>query len=237
MKPPRLPRRPVLLEPDEPIEFPDPRWVDDEGLVAIGGDLSVERLCAAYSSGIFPWYSDGYPMLWWSPNPRAVLESEDLHVSRSLRRRLAREEFSLTWNLAFDEVIVACGEKREGGTWIIPEMRDAFNDLHRAGHAHSLEVWQGNRLVGGLYGVQRGALFAAESMFHRKTDASKVAVVAASRSLSRAGIQLFDVQFTTDHLRSLGVTEVSRDRYLDRVVTAAQTPVDLSRLKIAVVGD
>lgn len=237
MKPPRLPRRPVLLEPDEPIEFPDPRWVDDEGLVAIGGDLSVERLCAAYSSGIFPWYSDGYPMLWWSPNPRAVLESEDLHVSRSLRRRLAREEFSLTWNLAFDEVIVACGEKREGGTWIIPEMRDAFNDLHRAGHAHSLEVWQGNRLVGGLYGVQRGALFAAESMFHRKTDASKVAVVAASRSLSRAGIQLFDVQFTTDHLRSLGVTEVSRDRYLDRVVTAAQTPVDLSRLKIAVAGD
>lgn len=228
---PQLPQRPVLLEPGEPIVFPDPRWVDDEGLVAIGGDLSVERLCAAYRAGIFPWYSDGYPMMWWSPNPRAVLDIEALHVSRSLRRRLTRNEFTLTWNLAFDEVIVACGEGREGGTWIIPEMRDAFNDLHRAGHAHSLEVWQDNRLVGGLYGVQSGGLFAAESMFHRVTDASKVAVVAAVRSLAKLKVTVFDVQFVTDHLRSLGVREISREEYLRRIGDACNRSIELSQLK------
>jgi leucyl/phenylalanyl-tRNA---protein transferase len=230
----RSPQRPVLLDPQAPPAFPDPRRGDDEGLIAIGGDLSVERLRAAYSAGIFPWYNDGFPPLWWSPNPRAILPAEDLHVSRSLRRRLERKDYTVTWNLAFAEVIAACGQGRKGGTWIVPEMRRAYQKLHHEGHAHSLEVWQENRLVGGLYGVQCGALFAAESMFHRITDASKIAVVAASRSLQRAGMQLFDVQFATSHLRTLGVKEISRDDYLVRVARASAVAVDLSKLSVGV---
>ena len=202
--------------------------------MAIGGDLSTERLRAAYAAGIFPWYNDGFPVLWWSPNPRAVLAAEDLHVSRSLTRRLAKRDYAVTWNLAFAEVIAACGQGRKGGTWIVPEMRLAYQRLHHAGHAHSVEVWQANRLVGGLYGVQSGALFAAESMFHRQTDASKVAVVAASRSLRRAGVEVFDVQFATPHLRSLGVKEISRDDYLARVARASSHALDLSRLVLSV---
>jgi leucyl/phenylalanyl-tRNA--protein transferase len=202
-------------------------------LVAIGGDLSTKRLRAAYCQGIFPWYNDGFPVLWWSPNPRAVLSVDTLHVARSLKRRLRQGDYTLTWNLAFAEVIVACGEQRNGGTWIVPEMRDAYNALHRAGHAHSVEVWQKNRLVGGLYGVQCGALFAAESMFHRVTDASKIAVVAACRSLFRAGVRLFDVQFCTPHLRSLGVVEISRADYLERVAVASRVELDLAALSLS----
>ncbi len=230
----RSPQRPVLLAPDAPAVFPDPRRGDDEGLVAIGGGLSVERLRAAYASGIFPWYNEGFPVLWWSPNPRAVLPVEDLHVSRSLGRRLRRRDYVVTWNLAFADVIAACGSERKGGTWIVSEMRAAYQQLHHKGHAHSLEVWQSNRLVGGLYGVQSGSLFAAESMFHRVTDASKIAVVAASRSLARAGVDLFDVQFATPHLRSLGVKEISRNDYLDRVALARTRTVDLARLRVTV---
>lgn len=230
----RSPQRPVLLSPDAPPVFPDPRRGDDEGLVAIGGDLSTPRLRAAYAAGIFPWYNEGFPVLWWSPNPRAVLSAEDLHVSRSMARRLAKRDYAVTWNLAFSEVIAACGEGRKGGTWIVPEMRLAYQRLHHDGHAHSVEVWQANRLVGGLYGVQCGALFAAESMFHRLTDASKIAVIAASRSLGRAGIEVFDVQFATPHLRSLGVKEISRDDYLARVARASRLSVDLSRLQLSV---
>ena len=230
----RSPQRPVLLEAGAPPVFPDPRRGDDEGLVAIGGDLSIERLRAAYAAGIFPWYNDGFPVLWWSPNPRAILTADDLHVSRSLARRLKRRDYVLTWNLAFSDVIVACGQGRKGGTWIVPEMRHAYQRLHHAGFAHSVEVWEQNRLVGGLYGVQSGALFAAESMFHRVTDASKIAVVAACRSLHQAGIRLIDVQFATGHLRSLGVKEISRDDYLARVAQASQVPVDLSSLVLGV---
>lgn len=202
--------------------------------MAIGGDLSVARLRAAYTAGIFPWYNDGFPVLWWSPNPRAILPADELHVSRSLRRRLARKDYVLTWNLAFSEVILACGQGRKGGTWIVPEMRRAYQKLHHEGYAHSVEVWQENRLVGGLYGVQCGALFAAESMFHRMTDASKIAVVAASRSLHKAGMRVFDVQFATSHLRSLGVREIARDDYLARAAAASQVTVDLSRLVLDV---
>ena len=230
----RSPQRPVLLEPGAPPVFPDPRRGDDEGLVAIGGDLSIERLRAAYAGGIFPWYNDGFPVLWWSPNPRAVLTAEDLHVSRSLARRLKRKDYVLTWNLAFSDVIALCGQGRKGGTWIVPEMRHAYQRLHHAGFAHSVEVWEQNRLVGGLYGVQSGALFAAESMFHRVTDASKIAVVAACRSLHKAGVRLMDVQFATGHLRTLGVKEISRDDYLARAASASQAPVDLSKLVLGV---
>src|SRR5690349_9058848 len=152
-------RRPVLLLPGGPIGFPDPEQADDDGLLAIGGDLSRERLLFAYDHGIFPWFDEGVPPLWWSPNPRAVIEPGAVHVSRSLRRVLHSSRFTVTWNRAFEAVMRCCGD-RPGGTWILPEMIEAYTRLHRAGDAYSIEVWEDGELAGGLYGVQRGALFA-----------------------------------------------------------------------------
>ena len=210
--------------------FPDPSQADAEGLLAIGGDLSVARLLAAYQAGIFPWFEQGLPPLWWSPDPRAVIELERLHVSRSMARVLRRGEFEVTFNLDFERVMRECGNQRAGGTWIIPEMIDAYLRLHRAGHAHSFEVWAAGALVGGLYGVQCGALFAAESMFHRRPNASKVALIASVQSLFGAGVELYDVQFLTDHLASLGARNLGRREYLDRVRRAAAKPLpDLAK--------
>lgn len=220
-----------MLLPKSPLSFPDPNDADDEGLLAIGGDLSVERLLFAYESGIFPWYDEGVPPLWWSPNPRTVIEPGTLHVSRSLTRLLRRSPFDVTTNRAFERVMRECG-KREAGTWILPEMIDAYVTLHELGHAHSFEVWQGGELVGGLYGVQCGALFAAESMYHRATDASKVALVYATRSLFAAGIEVFDVQLMTSHLSSMGAVEISRRQYLERVHRACVRKVSLTNLAL-----
>jgi leucyl/phenylalanyl-tRNA---protein transferase len=222
-------RRPVLVLPGGPIGFPDPEQADDEGLLAIGGDLSTERLLHAYECGIFPWYDEGVPPLWWSPNPRAILEPANLHVSRSLRRTLRQGVFEVTFDRDFERVMRDCGV-REAGTWILPEMIDAYVELHRRGHAHSFEVWQDGELAGGLYGVNRGALFAAESMFHRRTDASKVALVYAVQSLFAAGIRLFDVQLLTSHLASMGAVEISRTAYLSRVRAACPAQADLTGL-------
>jgi len=216
---------------DAPLYFPNPNLADSDGLVAIGGDLSRARLLLAYDSGIFPWYDEGMPPLWWSPDPRAVIEIENLHVSRSLRRVLRQGRFRVTQNRAFEAVMRACGD-REEGTWILPEMITAYVDLHRSGHAHSIEVWQGPELVGGIYGVQRGALFAAESMFHRVTDASKVALVSMVRALFARGIQLFDVQLPTPHLESMGATTLPRRVYLERVRRARAEPIDLQHLEL-----
>lgn len=218
-----------MLLPKSPLSFPDPEGADDEGLLAIGGDLSVQRLLFAYECGIFPWYDEGVPPLWWSPNPRTVIERGGVHVSRSLRRVLRRGEFDVTWNRSFERVMRECG-KREAGTWILPEMIDAYVSLHELGHAHSIEVWKGGELVGGLYGVQRGGLFAAESMFHRVTDASKVALVYAASSLFHAGVELFDVQLTTSHLVSMGAVEIPRREYLLRVRAACDVRLDLKNL-------
>ena len=214
----RVPRamRPVVLSPGSRPGFPDPRLADHDGLIAVGGDLQVERLLLAYEMGIFPWFDEGMPALWWSPDPRAVMDLEHLHVSRSLRRKLRTAAFSLTLNTAFTQVMRACADRPEG-TWVTDDMVTAYGRLHTLGHAHSVEVWRGRELVGGLYGVQRGGLFAAESMFHRTTDASKIALVAAIRTLFAAGIELFDVQFLTPHLESLGAYELARDVYLDRL--------------------
>jgi leucyl/phenylalanyl-tRNA--protein transferase len=220
-------RSPTLLIPGGPIVFPDPEDVDDEGLLAVGGDLTAPRLLAAYEQGIFPWYEAGVPPLWWSPNPRMVIEPGAVHISRSLRRVLTHERFQVTWNQAFERVMRECGEQREG-TWILPEMIDAYIELHRLGHAHSIEVWREGELAGGLYGVQRGALFAAESMFHRQTDASKVALVFATTSVFSAGISIFDVQLWTPHLESMGAVEISRTEYLQRVRLASRKPIDLA---------
>lgn len=221
----RCPQPVVLADASSP--FPDPAAFDAEGLVAIGGDLSPARLAAAYAKGIFPWYAEGYVPMWWSPDPRALLDPEHLHVSRSLRRRVRSGGFTLTWNRCFQRVMRECGVRPGKGTWIIAEMLTAYERLHRLGRAHSLEVWSGRELVGGVYGVQIGAVFAAESMFHRATDMSKVALVALVRSLFASGIELFDVQFVTEHLRSLGAFEVSRREYLQRLDVASQRSIDL----------
>ena len=224
--------RAFFLLPGGPLEFPDPELCDDEGLVAVGGDLSVERLLLAYDLGIFPWYGVGLPPMWWSPNPRAILDPARLHISRSMRRVLRSTEFSVSWNRAFRQVMQECGKKRDGGTWILPEMITAYTRLHALGHAHSLEVWRDQALVGGIYGVQRGALFAAESMFHRESNGSKLALITCVRAAFRAGIELFDVQLMTPHLASLGVFEVTRHEYLERVARARHKCVDLANLDL-----
>jgi leucyl/phenylalanyl-tRNA---protein transferase len=217
----RARKKPQFLMPGAPLSFPDPNQADDEGMLAIGGDLSPERLLFAYEHGIFPWYDEGLPPMWWSPNPRTVLDAEHLHVSRSMKRVLRSARFSVSFDRAFREVMLECGRERDSGTWILPEMVEAYCHLHQLGHAHSVEVWQAERLVGGLYGVQRGALFAAESMFHRERDASKVALISAVKTMFSAGIELFDVQFLTPHLESLGAYEIPRARYLELVARAA----------------
>jgi leucyl/phenylalanyl-tRNA--protein transferase len=222
----------VHLRPGAPLWFPPAESADEDGLVAVGGDLAPDRLLLAYDSGIFPWYDQGLPPLWWSPDPRTVLRAERLHVSNSLARTMRRGRFTLTFDRAFADVVRGCAEGRRGGTWIIPTMRSAYERLHRLGHAHSVEAWDGDALVGGLYGVRRGGLFAAESMFHRATDASKVALVAAVRAMFRAGIEVFDVQMTTPHLARLGAEEWPRARYLRRVAEVRRKPVSLEGLAL-----
>jgi len=229
-------RRLTFLGPGSPLAFPDPSESDDEGLLAVGGDLAPERLLLSYQCGIFPWYSAGVPPLWWSPNPRALMDRENLHVSRSLARTLRRGGFEVTFDAAFPKVIGACAENRDGGTWILPEMMLAYAQLHELGHAHSFEVWQGGELAGGLYGVRRGALFAAESMFHSVTDASKVALAVALDVLFRAGMQVFDVQFLTDHLASLGAYTVPRTEYLSRIAPAVTRTVSPASIQSALQG-
>lgn len=227
----RAPRRqPVFLRADDKVAFPDPELYDRDGLVAIGGDLGSRRLLQAYRQGIFPWYAEGYVPMWWSPDPRALLTPVSLHVPRRLARVLRRGDFELTWNRCFARVMTECGKRRSEGTWVIPEMVRAYTRLHELGHAHSLEVWQDGELVGGTYGVQVGALFAAESKFHRRTDMSKVALFALVGSLFAAGIELLDVQFTTTHLRALGAYDVPRREYLAQLRVARQRVVDLRRL-------
>jgi leucyl/phenylalanyl-tRNA--protein transferase len=229
-------RRLTFLGPGSPLSFPDPNESDDEGLLAVGGDLSPARLLFAYESGIFPWYSAGVPPLWWSPNPRALMDRQRLHVSRSLARTLRRGPFTVTFDSAFNQVISGCASNREGGTWILPEMMLAYTQLHQLGHAHSFEVWHEGRLAGGLYGVRRGALFAAESMFHVVTDASKVALAVSLDTMFRAGCQVFDVQFVTEHLASLGAYEVSRPDYLAQLQGAVSTEVTPAAILAALEG-
>jgi leucyl/phenylalanyl-tRNA--protein transferase len=199
----------------------------------VGGDLSPRRLLLAYERGIFPWYEAGIPPLWWSPDPRTVIPAEALHVSHRLARTLRGGRFRVTWDTAFGQVIRGCVEGREDATWLIPDMVAAYERLHALGHARSVEVWEGDLLAGGLYGVQRGALFAAESMFHRTRDASKAALVAAVRSLARAGIEVFDVQMPTAHLRSMGAVDWPRSRYVREAARAAKARVDISRLEVS----
>lgn len=201
------------------LQFPalNTALAEPNGLLAAGGDLSSARLLAAYRHGCFPWYQDDQPLLWWSPDPRTVLLPEQLHVSRSLRKVLRQDQFSVTFDRNFSEVIRACAEPRhdDDGTWITEDMQAAYLELHQQGHAHCVEVWQDDRLVGGLYGIAIGQLFFGESMFSRVSNASKVGFVALVTALKNAGFVLIDCQMPTDHLISLGAHSIPRQSFAD----------------------
>ncbi|MDX1408031.1 MAG: leucyl/phenylalanyl-tRNA--protein transferase [Saprospiraceae bacterium] len=185
-------------------------------MLAVGGDLSIERLITAYAHGIFPWYGDDEPIMWWFPDPRCVLYPERIKISRSLRQTLRRKTFTITWNQAFEQVIACCRtveRKEQPSTWIVPEMQHAYCALHRSGYAHSVEVWQEGQLVGGLYGVAMGKLFYGESMFSLQRDASKVALVHMCQRLQALGFRLIDCQQDTPHLRSLGAELMPRETF------------------------
>jgi leucyl/phenylalanyl-tRNA--protein transferase len=207
----------------EDMVFPPPDYADPSGLIAVGGDLSSERLLEAYRVGIFPWYSDDQPILWWSPDPRFMLELGEFKISRSLQKTVRRKIFQVTFDRVFEEVIAACSVvPREGqrGTWITREMRDAYLELHGLGYAHSVESWFGGKLAGGLYGVSLGKAFFGESMFHHKTDASKVALATLVEKLKSWGFHFIDSQMTTEHMMSLGAKEVPRRIFLKRLQSA-----------------
>lgn len=216
----------VSLLSDE-LVFPDPETANEDGLVAVGGDLSPERILTAYASGIFPWPIFEFALMtWFSPDPRAILELEDLHISRSLRRVLNRKQFEVRFDTAFDEVVEACAAPGPGrtSTWITPGIKRGYSALHNQGHAHSVEVYQDHQLVGGMYGVSIGALFAGESMFSRMTNGSKIALVHLVEHLRSRNITLFDIQQTTPHMQSMGASEISRTVYLRRLRRAIQAP-------------
>ncbi len=206
---------PILLTRD--IWFPHPDEADSQGLLAIGGDLSPERLLLAYISGIFPWYSPGDPILWWSPDPRMVLFPEELHIPKRLSRILRQGRFKVSMDRDFEGVIRACaveGGRSESGTWITQEMVAAYMELHRLGFAHSVEAWQDGRLAGGLYGVCLGRVFFGESMFFREPDASKVAFVTLVKWLEKNGVELIDCQVRTGHLERFGARDIPRNEFL-----------------------
>jgi leucyl/phenylalanyl-tRNA--protein transferase len=211
------------------LAFPDPGSAESrgphQGLVAVGGDLSVERLRLAYRSGVFPW-SDR-PVTWWSPDPRAIFDLDRVHISESLARTIRRRVFAVTVNRAFREVMAGCAASGPGrvGTWITRQFIEAYTRLHEQGEAHSVECWHGNELVGGVYGVAAGGLFAGESMFHRASNASKVALVHLIERLRHRGFRLFDIQMLTPVTRQMGATEIPRAEYLRRLADAVACPV------------
>jgi len=217
---------PVFRLPDDHI-FPPPRLAEENGLLAVGGDLTEDRLLLAYSMGIFPWYADGDPILWWSPDPRLVLFPDELRISRSLNQTISKNIFNITLDTAFEEVIGHCASvhrKDGGGTWITDEMREAYIRLHQSGNAHSAEAWFDNKLVGGLYGISLGSAFFGESMFTKKNNASKVAFISLVHQLVKWDITLIDCQLTTPHLLSLGAREIPRITFLAMLKSALLKP-------------
>jgi len=207
-----------VLDPRQPKQaFPALAQALEEpnGLIAVGGCLSPQRIINAYRCGIFPWFNPGEPILWWSPDPRLVLFPDQLNISRSLNKTLRKQLFEIRYDSAFTEVVHACAAPRtdQGGTWITVDMHHAYNQLHKQGVAHSFEAWQNDELVGGLYGIAIGQVFFGESMFHRKTDASKVVFVHLVQQLTNWGYQLIDCQVSSDHLFSLGAKEIPRSEF------------------------
>ena len=218
----------VLKSNTADLRFPPVELASPEGLLAVGGDLRAERLLEAYRHGIFPWYNPGQPILWWSPDPRAVLFPSKLKVTRSLRKTLRRNKFNVTLDTAFRDVMRRCALPRPGspagGTWITPEMIEAYGVLHDRGFAHSVESWREGKLVGGLYGVAMGNAFFGESMFSRETDASKAAFVCLVRQLERWGYAFIDCQISSAHLFSLGAEEIRRHDFMARLEQALKQP-------------
>ncbi len=212
-----------ILRPDN-LAFPNLQSANREGLLALGGDLSVARLLLAYRSGIFPWTDE--PLTWWSPDPRAVFEIERFRPPKRLESKLRRHPFQLTCDQAFSAVIHACAEPAEGreSTWISPRFIEAYTELYRMGHAHSIEVWQDEKLVGGIYGVSIQGFFAGESMFHRVTDASKIALCHLVDHLRAKNFQLFDTQVLSPLTARLGAIEIRRRDYLERLASALRHP-------------
>ncbi|MBN2159585.1 MAG: leucyl/phenylalanyl-tRNA--protein transferase [Spirochaetes bacterium] len=218
---------------NEEVIFPPVGLAEPSGVLAVGGDLSPERLVAAYRSGIFPWYSDGDPIIWWSPNPRFVLFPEEIYVSKTMRQVFRRDIFRITFDRNFRGVIEGCREprKKERGTWITDEMLEAYMRLHEQGVAHSVEAWKDDVLAGGLYGLSMGACFFGESMFARAPNASKAAFITLVKRLIETGCMLIDCQVYTAHLESLGARHISREEYIDilRDGLKRETPSDLWR--------
>ena len=217
------------------LVFPPPDYADPSGLLAVGGDLSSDRLLAAYRLGIFPWYSEDQPILWWSPDPRLTLDLNDFKLSRSLAKTLRKGVFKVTFDRVFEEVIAACATApREGqkGTWITPEMQAAYIELHGLGYAHSVETWFDGQLVGGLYGVSLGKAFFGESMFHRKSDGSKVALATLVDKLKSWDFRFIDSQMTTAHMLSLGAKELSRRIFLKQLRGALRYPTKRGKWRI-----
>ena len=210
----------TIFQLSQKLIFPNPELSEPEGLLAVGGDLSIDRLLLAYSMGIFPWYSDDQPILWWSPDPRLILPPDQIHISKSLKRVIQNQRFEIRFDSQFADVVMQCSQinrKDQRGTWITVDMQQAYIQLHQAGFAHSIECYQQNELVGGLYGVSIGKAFFGESMFSLKTDASKVALAALSEQLLKWDFEMIDCQIPTDHLKRLGAFEIDRSDFLKKL--------------------
>ncbi len=202
------------------LVFPSPELAEPDGLLAIGGDLSPQRIILAYGSGIFPWYSEGEPILWWSPAPRLVLFPEEFHLPRRLQRTIKQKKFTVTADTDFERVIAACSQtanRKNNGTWITEDMQQAYIRLHHLGFAHSIECWQGDQLAGGLYGVCLDSVFFGESMFTTVTNGSKIALASLVQAAANLNIRMIDCQMTTEHLLRFGAREISRDAFLKKL--------------------
>lgn len=215
-----------FLGPTDPFPSVDQALDHPDGLLAAGGTLTLKRLVEAYRQGIFPWFNEGDPVLWWSPDPRTVLVPSSIHLSHSLKKRLRKDNFALTIDAAFGRVLDGCAAPRaeESGTWLTGQMRRAYMSLHLAGLAHSVEVWMGGELAGGVYGVALGRMFFGESMFSRRTDASKIAIARLAAQLDRWGFPIIDCQLETDHLMSLGAERMRRSEFVREVARLAGEP-------------
>ena len=212
---------------DDRIIFPDPMLADDHGLLAVGGDLSIERLFLAYSNGIFPWYSEDEPIMWWSPDPRMILFPDDFKVSKSLKQTIRNKNFEVRFDYNFEEVIDNCSKtlrKEQEGTWITQDMKAAYIKLHEAGYAHSVETYYDGRLAGGLYGISLGKAFFGESMFFKEKDASKIAFYFLSEKIRGWNFNFIDAQIETSHLKNLGAVSISRNDFLIMLKKALKYP-------------
>lgn len=206
----------TLLDPESPV-FPNPNQAatDPDGLLAVGGNLQPDTLLSAYNQGIFPWYNQNDPIMWWSPSERCVIRPQHLHISRSLQKHIAKGQFTMTLDRDFPQVIRACANRENGDeTWITSEMIEAYEHLHQLGHAHSLEVWEGDSLIGGIYGLAIGHVFCGESMFSRGTNGSKIALVYLCQHMIKKGFELLDCQLVNQHLLTMGAESIPRKSFL-----------------------